>query len=62
MSDDTATAPTLFDLQPDPEKKVREDGIHAELFTLQAAAYLGGDARGGLAEVDRAEGRARSAR
>jgi ABC-type multidrug transport system fused ATPase/permease subunit len=44
------------------EDLMREDGIYAELFTLQAAAYLGGDARGGLAEDDRAEGGARSAR
>jgi hypothetical protein len=62
VSDDAATAATLFDLQPDLEEKVREDGICAELFTLQAAAYLGDGARGGLAEDDRAEGGVRSAR
>ena len=62
MSDDAATAPTLFDRQPDPEELMREGGIYAELFTLQATAYLGDGSRDGLGEDDRAEGGARSAR
>jgi ATP-binding cassette subfamily B protein len=44
------------------DELMREDGIYAELFTLQAAAYLGDGARTGLVEDDRAEGGARSAR